>query len=250
MLEIPPSTTIISVKAINVGSPETALPASYAFEPVLPGYEVFTSPIYAFLLEHPSGKRLFYDLGIRQDQEAFSPVNKALLKIWKDAGLCGIVFDKDVGENLTLRGLSPKDIDVVIWSHSHIDHIGDMALFPTELIVGPGTGLRTYPTTPDATLIESDLKGHKVTELQDFSLTISGIRALDYFCDGSLYILDAPGHCPGHVMALVRVTQTSSVYTDPLTARDCGEDSFDNNNNVFVILAHDITMLGGHRGGG
>lgn len=30
--------------------------------------------------------------------------------------------------------------------------------------------------------------------------------AIDYFTDGSFYLLDAPGHCPGHLCALARVT--------------------------------------------
>lgn len=37
-------------------------------------------------------------------------------------------------------------------------------------------------------------------------------RALDIFKDGSLLIVDAPGHLPGHINLLARVDPLSSVY--------------------------------------
>ncbi|KAF1977089.1 hypothetical protein BU23DRAFT_319670 [Bimuria novae-zelandiae CBS 107.79] len=49
-------------------------------------------------------------------------------------------------------------------------------------------------------------------------------RAFDVFGDGSLYLVDAPGHSPGHQMLLVRVTSVSSSSSN--------EDS-------FVLLAGD-----------
>lgn len=37
-------------------------------------------------------------------------------------------------------------------------------------------------------------------------LRIGGFDALDYFGDGSFYLLDSPGHTIGHINALARVT--------------------------------------------
>ncbi|KAF8904229.1 hypothetical protein CPB85DRAFT_985801 [Mucidula mucida] len=67
-----------------------------------------------------------------------------------------------VSEDVMLRHLHrpPRlTVQTVIWSHSHIDHIGDMSKFPstTELVVGAGTDLGTYPTFEDAQLVESDI---------------------------------------------------------------------------------------------
>ncbi len=92
---------------------------------------------------------------------------------------------------------------------------GDISTFPpsTELVVGPGTDLRTYPEHEDAHLIESDtalvyflvilisipnlttVSGRKVTELSfsNATLHIADLPALDYFGDGSFYVLDTPG---------------------------------------------------------
>ncbi|KAF9038988.1 hypothetical protein BDZ89DRAFT_1061126 [Hymenopellis radicata] len=199
---IPSSSVTISVKAINTGSTETALPALAFLSPIPPGNEVYHAPMYAFLLEHPSGKRLLFDLGMRKDESNLAPAVQGLIKLWNDHGLRGLVVDEDVVERLASGGLKTSDIETVIWR-----------LFPstTELVVGPGSDLKTYPSTPDASLTESDLQGRKVTELKHFTVDIGGYKALDYFSDGSLYILDSPGHCAGHISALVRVTPTSFV---------------------------------------
>ncbi|KAK0204446.1 hypothetical protein DFS33DRAFT_1382327 [Desarmillaria ectypa] len=95
----------------------------------------------------------------------------------------------DVPEKLMEGGVDLGSIKV--------ETTGDMSEFPrtTELVVGPGSDLRTYPSDPNATLIESDLGGRKVTELS-FSkepLRIAYLTALDYFGDGSFYSLDTPG---------------------------------------------------------
>ncbi|KAF9731549.1 hypothetical protein PMIN06_009577 [Paraphaeosphaeria minitans] len=54
-------------------------------------------------------------------------------------------------------------------------------------------------------------------------------RAFDVFGDGSAYVIDAPGHSPGHQMLLVRTT--TSALSD-LSASSSDEDS-------FVLLAGD-----------
>lgn len=55
-------------------------------------------------------------------------------------------------------------------------------------------------------------------------------RAFDVFRDGSAYLIDAPGHSPGHQMLLVRVTAASHGNSPASSSSD--EDS-------FVLLAGD-----------
>ena len=54
-----------------------------------------------------------------------------------------------------------------------------------------------------------EYRGRQIHEV-DFeglgSLQIGPLRAFDYFRDGSLYLLDTPGHSVGHLCALVRTT--------------------------------------------
>ena len=108
----------------------------------------------------------------------------------------------------------------------HFDHTGDPSTFPpsTKLIVGSGfkaAFLPGYPTDPNGHVLESDFKGRELMEL-DFSkssIQIGRFKALDYFGDGSFYILDSPGHAIGHVNALART------HTDPPGFIHLGGDS-------------------------
>ncbi|KAF9029937.1 Metallo-hydrolase/oxidoreductase, partial [Hymenopellis radicata] len=190
------------------------IPASLVLRPVIQGYEDWDAPVYAFLIEHEKGKVLF-DLGARKDREGLAPaVREALDTTF--LGQSVTVVLEDVPEQLVKNGISLNDIQAVIWSHNHFDHIGDMSKFPstTELVVGAGTNLKTYPTFKDAPLMESDTSGRKINiiSFDNTDLRIEDLRAMDYFGDGSLYLLDTPGHQPGHISSLARVTPTTFVF--------------------------------------
>jgi glyoxylase-like metal-dependent hydrolase (beta-lactamase superfamily II) len=80
-------------------------------------------------------------------------------------------------------------------------------------VVGPGfkaAHLPGYPTNPDSLLLESDLEGREVREIgfpsSDKGFKIGRFRAMDYFGDGSFYLLDTPGHTVGHICGLARTS--------------------------------------------
>lgn len=54
---------------------------------------------------------------------------------------------------------------------------------------------------------------------------IGQFPAYDYFNDGSLYLLDSPGHCVGHLCALVRTTTSPAtfLFLGGDAAHHCGE---------------------------
>ncbi|KAJ7266250.1 hypothetical protein C8J57DRAFT_1619594 [Mycena rebaudengoi] len=193
-LGIPHSNDTVDVRVFNVANGTIVNDTQTLFLPVLTGHESTTFPFYSFLVEHNSSqKRLMFDLGIRTDPLNFAPRHYGIASRW----------------------ISLSTIDSVIWSHSHFDHIGDMSKFPnsTGLIIGSETDTRTYPDFPNATLQVSDLAGREVTKI-DFgaaNLTFSGLKAMNYFGDGSFYFVNTPGHLPGHMTALARVTPTSFI---------------------------------------
>ncbi|KAF8067629.1 beta-lactamase-like protein [Lyophyllum atratum] len=169
------------------------------------------APMYAFLIEHkPTRRRIMFDLGPRKDPEKYPPAVANLLV--RDRYM-QIFVPQDITEQLIEGDIPLKSIGTVIWSHAHFDHTGDMSKFPgtTELVVGQNTVKDTYPSNPDAQLLESDFSGHKVTDVvfDGSNLRIGGFRAVDYLGDGSLYLLDVPGHMPGHMAGLARVTPTT-----------------------------------------
>ncbi|KAH7927167.1 hypothetical protein BV22DRAFT_1032176 [Leucogyrophana mollusca] len=210
-LSIPPSQATVTVKAINVSNDGRSL-AQFFLKPVLAGREVLPAVFFSFLIEHPtSGKRLVFDLGVRKDPMNYPP---AVVEMF-EKGVFGATVEKDVATLLEEGGIPLNSVNAVIWSHTHLDHIGDISTFPstTELIIGPGTPRNTYPENPAGTQHSSDFTGRTVTELsfESSGLSIGGYEALDYFDDGSLYILNVPGHFPGHIAALARVTPTTFI---------------------------------------
>jgi glyoxylase-like metal-dependent hydrolase (beta-lactamase superfamily II) len=119
-------------------------------------------------------------------------------------------------------GVHSTDIEAIIWSHAHFDHIGDPSTSPlsTELVVGPGirgTHWPGFPTNSDAINLITDIQGCNVREIS-FEKTEKGATkigssdALDYFSDGSLYLLDAAGHSVSHIGTLARVTTSPDSF--------------------------------------
>ncbi|KAL1410486.1 hypothetical protein Q8F55_004499 [Vanrija albida] len=176
-----------------------------------------TLPVYTFVIEHSSGRRVAFDLGVKHKAEDFSPFTQMIIKdmpITWPRGTVPEIFES--------HGVSGDSIEAVVLSHTHFDHIGDIGQFPTKtkLIVGPGTAkasLPGYPTYKDSSLLDSDLpfgSEREVEELNDKSpwVQIGSYKGIDYFGDGSFYILDAYGHMVGHIAALVRTTTEPDSY--------------------------------------
>lgn len=58
-----------------------------------------------------------------------------------------------------------------------------------------------------------EFEGREVNELSfsQFNLEFGDLKALDYFDDGSFYLLSAPGHAIGHLNALARTTENTFI---------------------------------------
>ncbi|KAJ7638203.1 beta-lactamase-like protein [Roridomyces roridus] len=212
-LGIPPSSSTVSVKIFDIiNDPSQVLANAASFlSPVGEGHENLTCPCYAFLIENTTTKqRVMFDLGPRKDLENGATYVKEAVK----AGHLRMPVSKDATEQLEEAGVDLKSISAVIWSHSHADHTGDMSKFPstTDLVVANSMSLETCETNPWSALVPSDLAGRKIVKMEFKDGEIGGFKAHDYFKDGSLYILDVPGHQTGHTCALARVTPTGFLF--------------------------------------
>ncbi|KAL2216617.1 beta-lactamase-like protein [Thermoascus aurantiacus ATCC 26904] len=215
-LNIPPGATA-NVKIIDTTSRISKLETSYFMRPPLAGMEYMpTLPAWSFLIESPSGRKILFDLGAPKDWEHLAPVTSERLKRlgWD------IKVEKNVVEILEEHGVRGADVESMIWSHWHWDHIGDPSTFPstTELVVGPGfkdAFLPGYPAKQDSPLRETDFKGRTVREI-DFdnsqTIKVGPFRALDFFGDGSFYLVDTPGHAIGHMSGLARTTSNPDTF--------------------------------------
>jgi len=84
--------------------------------PPVPGLETFkTSPSHSFYIEHPSGRKLVFDLGIRKDYQNYSKAIADYLPTTK----YDIQVSQNVADILQEQGIDLSGIEAVIWSHWH-----------------------------------------------------------------------------------------------------------------------------------
>ncbi|KAF2843304.1 Metallo-hydrolase/oxidoreductase [Patellaria atrata CBS 101060] len=215
-LNIPKSSVTITVSIID-STAHVDLPINVFLLPEIKGKTRLVGPAISFLIQHHSGQKLLFDLGVRKDWNNLTPsiVNRITKNSWK------VHVDKNVAEILEDNGVSLDSINAIILSHHHWDHIGDVSTFPssTDLVVGPGFKealLPAYPTNPDSPISEAYWKDRNFREIsfseQKGELKIGRFNAFDYFGDGSFYLLDTPGHAPGHMAGLARVTNNPDTF--------------------------------------
>lgn len=190
-------------------------PASAFMCPPIQGHTHIYVPAYSFMItQQNSNRKVLFDLGLRKDWQSHPPVIQDLISgpDWK------MDVKQNVAEILQDSGIDVKAgaIEAVIWSHWHFDHTGDVSTFPAGTVLITGSGVRdaflpAYPENPESPLLSSDFAGRQHREMnfeKDSHLVIGGFRAIDYFGDGSFYLLDSPGHAIGHICGLARVTSS------------------------------------------
>jgi len=173
-------------------------PESNVLTPASSPTAAWKVPTFSFYItHHPSGKHLFFDLGIAHDWET---VCEEKLKAFIRPNPPDVLGD--VGAMLKEGGGNSQDVEAVIISHRHWDHTGNLAPFPNAEVVG---GIDTF-----AGDLGRQTAGHKTLVIDWSQLPHSKIAAFDhaydYLGDGSIWLCDSAGHTAGHLSALVRTT--------------------------------------------
>lgn len=188
-------------------------PSASFVTPADPGEEKLV-PSLAFLVTHAqTGERLLFDLGIRRDINTLPPTAAQ-----DAASFIGNWKLEEAVENVThalAKGdLKPEDISRICLSHCHFDHIGNPALYANaRFLVGERTREILeggYPEGPKSEFASDLLPADRTDHLQFSGEKCVRVgpfeRALDLYGDGALYIVDTPGHLPGHVSVLARTS--------------------------------------------
>ncbi|KAL3458374.1 beta-lactamase-like protein [Aspergillus heterothallicus] len=212
---VPAGTDTVQVSIIDSTTRIGNLPLEFLMTPPMHGMQYMpVLPSWSFLIQHASGQKLLFDLGVPSDWHAFAPAVSEKL----EARGWDIKVEKEVIDVLKDHDVAAEEISAIIWSHWHWDHLGDPSRYPTstELIVGPGFKeefLPGYPAKLDSPVRESDFSGRNLREI-DFSeaIQVGQFRAVDYFGDGSFYIVDTPGHAVGHLAGLARTTRNPDTF--------------------------------------
>ena len=184
----------------------------------LNGVEV---PVPFFLLSHPSGRAIVdggNPLAVARDPRAH----------W--GGLAD-VFEVHMAERqhcvaqLAELDIDPESITHVVQTHLHIDHTGALGHFPDAEVVVHELELEAARTaaSPEASgYVRAD---YERPELKWRTWTTE----LDLFGDGTVRLLETPGHSAGHTSLLLSLEQTGPML---LTA-----DASDNR-DMFEGRAH------------
>jgi len=178
------------------------------------GWAPVRFPALVALIEHPRGRVLF-DTGYaprvpRLLRRGIDRVYGTLLPVHLDPA-------QSVLAQLHARGLDAADIDWVVLSHLHADHVGGLLDFPTARVVAdPGAvaqaqalrGLGRLRRGVVGGLLPPDLLRRLVDPA---TLPVGSTDdwaplgpAHDLLGDGELQVLPLPGHAPGHLGLAVR----------------------------------------------
>ncbi|MCJ1356328.1 MAG: hypothetical protein MMC33_006323 [Icmadophila ericetorum] len=218
-LNIPESSSTVKVSIVDTTAWIT-LPSGLLVHPLIKGNEIFAGPSLAFLIEHSNGsssttRKVLFDLGVRMD---WMNLAKLVVDNFETYSM-KVTIEKSLADILQDGGVKYEEIEGLFWSHYHWDHTGDPSLFPphTKLIVGPGfkdAFLPGFPANPKSPILETDYANREFVELnfEESGLKLGRFGAVDYFGDGSFYLLDAPGHTIAHVCGLARTTTNPDTF--------------------------------------
>lgn len=150
-------------------------------------------PVPAYLIEH-AGSTLVFDSGlhpdVRDDQSARS---RALAPDFD----CDLPEGADLSNRLEACDVDPADVDLLVLSHLHFDHVGGSGLvLNAELVVRRAEWLAALADVEGETYMAADLDIGERLRLLD--------RDWDVFGDGRVTLLSTAGHTAGHQSLLLR----------------------------------------------
>ena len=130
-------------------------------------------------------------------------------------------------DDLKAAGVTPEQVDAVLCTHMHVDHVGwntrwDGAAwvptFPRARYVFAGEEWEFWKAESDAGAEESGCIADSVTPVVDAGQAV--MVDSDYAVDGGYLTFEpAPGHTPGHVCVRLRTRAGEAVFSGDLMHR-------------------------------
>lgn len=127
--EVPPGETV-RVCVVDTTSRIGKVPTGALVEPSIFGYtHLDDCPSWSFLIQHElSGKKVLFDLGVPQDWKQMSPTVTIDPK-WH------VEVVKDTSEILEENGISPEQINSIIWRYYNLDFKVTERVYLTKLLL-------------------------------------------------------------------------------------------------------------------
>ncbi|MFI8706023.1 N-acyl homoserine lactonase family protein [Bacillus sp. NPDC077411] len=161
-------------------------------------------PVSAYLIEHPKGLVLI-DTGWHEDMRTNPKKHLGWLTSTMFTGT--LPEGQSVAERLQAKGIQNKDIDYVLLTHLHSDHVsGVKHVADAKHIVT--NELEWHAAQKDAGYIKSMWESVPINTFQLQEIPYGPYQlGYDVFQDGSLYMVYTPGHSKGLCSALVQTTK-------------------------------------------
>ena len=168
-------------------------------------------PAWAFVVDHPTLGPVVFDTG-------WSPAITQRVpwlpsRVYRSVVRYRLSDDDTIDAHLRRMGIEARDVRHVIVSHLHADHVAGLDAFPRATVHLSAEAWRHVRSVPRSVawrhgffpeLLPGDLAG-RLAPIERFDGPDVGAlgRAADPFGDGSILLVDLPGHAPGQIGALV-----------------------------------------------
>ena len=151
----------------------------------------------SYLIVHPRGTLMFDSGEIADAELKAGPTTKGVMSA-----------DKPLLPQLAAAGYQPADINYFALSHYHGDHTGNANEFAgATWIVQKAERDFMFGEVPQGTIIAVD----SFIKLKDAKTKVLNDESFDVFGDGTVVLMSAPGHTPGHQVLAVKLAHRGLV---------------------------------------
>jgi glyoxylase-like metal-dependent hydrolase (beta-lactamase superfamily II) len=168
-----------------------------------------TIPVSMWIIDHPKGLVVF-------DTGNNVAITQGDCKSYWAAGFCDMLKptqkrDDTIDAQLKKLGYAPEKVKAVITSHTHLDHAGNLKMFPNAIHVLQKKELyqgwfpEKFQGRSGGAFVMGDLDGTREFNF----LELSG--DYDLFGDGSVLVLSTPGHTLGHQSVKLKMASGKSI---------------------------------------
>lgn len=154
----------------------------------------------AMLIQHPDGN-LLIDAGLGENALAHLSGEPLLMR----------VLSKAHPGTPAARQLADQSVDAILLTHAHWDHVSGVEDFPDTPVLTTAEEVQFIQSGHEAGRLAREIlaaEDRRVVPLEFRNAPFMGFDSShDYFGDGSVVIVPAPGHTPGSVWIFVSTSK-------------------------------------------
>ncbi len=159
------------------------------------GTEPREMAVPCYLIRHADGD-LLWDAGLSEDMATATSESDAF-KLW---------LNRPLSDELADAGVSIADIDYFAMSHSHFDHSGNAPLLLDATWIASSAEIAFTKSEFGATMGVSEVFNiPETTNVREIT------EDHDVFGDGSVTLIQTPGHTGGHMALLVKLDEAGPI---------------------------------------